>query len=187
GRYFITLAHVIYPVTCVGKYDFYNNDYALFAEDSWKAKPNLTINYGLRWDMSTIPQPPKPNTATPLTTLYTSTINIPKHQFAPRVGVAWQISKGSVLRVGYGLFYAKTSNSMFYATRVENGVIQQTFNCTPTTCPTLTFPNLIFAPPGGAPVAPFTGALTPTVTPFTPPALTQTSRGQVTDFANPRA
>ena len=187
GRHWSTFVQVNDPVTHVGRDDFYNNDYALFAEDSWKARSNLTITYGLRWDLSTIPQPPMPNTATPLTTLYTSTINIPHHQFAPRVGIAWNLAKGSVLRVGYGLFYAKTSNSMFYATRVENGVIQQTFNCTPTTCPTLAFPNVIFTPPGGAPVAPFVGALTPTVTNFTPPALTQTARGQVTNFANPRA
>jgi len=187
GRHFSTFVQVNDPVTGVGRDDFYNNDYALFAEDSWKARPNLTVTYGLRWDMSTIPQPPKPNTATPLTTLYTSTINIPKHQLAPRIGIAWELAKGTVLRVGYGLFYAKTSNSMYYATRVENGVIQQTFNCTPTTCPTLAFPNLIFKPTGGAPVAPFSGALLPAVTSFTPPALTQTSRGQVPDFANPRA
>jgi hypothetical protein len=187
GRHFSTFVQVNDPVTGVGRDDFYNNDYALFAEDSWKAKPNLTVTYGLRWDMSTIPQPSKPNTATPLTTLYTSNINIPKHQFAPRIGIAWNLAKGSVLRVGYGLFYAKTSNSMFYATRVENGVIQQTFNCTPAACPTLRFPNFIFTPPGAMPTAEFPGALTPTVTPFAPPALTQTSRGQVPDFANPRA
>ena len=187
GRHWSTFVQVNDPVTGVGRDDFYNNDYALFAEDSWKARPNLTINYGVRWDLSTVPQPTKPNTATPLTTLYTSTINIPKHQFAPRIGAAWSLGKGAVLRAGYGLFYAKTSNSMFYATRVENGVIQQTFNCTPTTCPALSFPNLIFTPPGAAPVAPYPGALTPQVTTFTPPALSQTSRGQVPDFANPRA
>ena len=72
-----------------------------------------------------------------------------------------------MLRAGYGMFYAKTTNSTYYATRVENGVFQQTFNCTPATCPALTFPNVIFTPPGGAPVAPFAGALTPVVTPFT--------------------
>ena len=55
----------------------------------------------------------------------------------------------------------KTTNSTYYATRVENGVFQQTYNCNPTTCPTLTFPNLIFTPPGPAPQAPFAGALTP--------------------------
>ncbi len=187
GRHFATFVQVTDPVTGVGKDDFYNNDYAFFVEDSWKPKPNLTFNLGVRYDVNTIPAPEKPNLATPLTTLYTSTINIPKNQIAPRLGMAWQVSKGNVLRVGYGIFYAKTSNSMFYATRVENGVIQQTFNCNPTTCPTLRFPNLIFTPPGGAPTAPFPGALVPQVTSFTPPSLTQTSRGQVPDFANPRA
>jgi hypothetical protein len=37
------------------------------------------FTYGPRWDMSTIPQPPEPSLSTPLTTRYTSTINIPKH------------------------------------------------------------------------------------------------------------
>ncbi len=84
----------------------------------------------------------------------------------------------TVLRLGYGIFYAKTSNSTYYATRVENGVIQQTFNCNPSTCPVLTFPNLIFTRRAAGPVAPFSGALTPLVVPFTPPSATQTSRGQ---------
>jgi hypothetical protein len=80
-----------------------------------------------------------------------------------------------VLRIGYGLFFAKTTNSTYYATRVENGVIQQTFTCSPSAsasnyCPQLTFPNVIWTPPGATPVAPFAGALTPQVVGFTPPA-----------------
>jgi Carboxypeptidase regulatory-like domain/TonB dependent receptor len=185
GRHFTTFVQVTDPVTGVGKDDFYDNDVAGFVEDSWKVKPNLTLNLGLRYDIQLIPAPPKPNTTTPLTTLYTSTINIDSNNFAPRIGVAWAMGKGTVLRAGYGIFYAKTSNSTYYATRVENGSFQQTYNCTVATCPALQFPNVIFNPPGAPPVAPFPGALTPRVTPVPLSSNTATTRGQSPDWVNP--
>jgi hypothetical protein len=189
GKHYSTFTQVNDPVTHVGKDDFYNNDFAAFFEDNWKASSTLTLNLGLRYDVFSIPQPAQPNSLTPLTTFYTSTINIPKGQLAPRIGIAWQISPKTVLRAGYGIFYAKTTNSTYYATRVENGVIQQTFSCTPTgatACPSLTFPNVIWTPPGPAMTAPFTGALTPQVVSFTPPSATQVTRGMAPDWVNPR-
>ena len=186
GRHFSTFVQVNDPVTHVGKDDFYNNDVAGFFEDSWKANSKLTLNMGLRYDVFTIPAPSMPNTLTALTTQYTSTINVPKDQFAPRFGVAWQVSPDTVVRTGYGLFFAKTTNTTYYATRVENGVIQQTFNCTVSTCPALMFPNVIWTPPGPPVAAPFSGALTPQVVAFNPPAATQTTRGMAPDWVNPR-
>jgi hypothetical protein len=185
GQHYSSFAQVTDPITHVGKDDFYDNDYAGFFEDSWKARSNLTLNLGVRYEIQHIPQPPIPNTSTPLTTEYTSKINTDSNNFGPRIGIAWEPVKGTVVRSGYGMFYGKTSNSTWYAVRVENGVFQQTFNCAPTTCPALTFPNLIFTPPGGAPQAPFPGALTPQVTPFTPPAGTQLAHGVTQDFVNP--
>ena len=185
GKHYSSFAQVTDPITGVGKDDFYNTDFAGFLEDSWKVRSNLTINLGVRYEIQNVPQPNKPNTLTPLTTLYTSTINIDKNNFGPRIGIAYSPTKTTVVRAGYGMFYAKTSNSTFYAIRVENGVYQQTFNCTPSSCPALTFPNLIFTPPGATPQAPFAGALTPQVTPFTPPAGTQLAHGLVPDFVNP--
>jgi hypothetical protein len=185
GRHWNTFAQVTDPITHVGKDDFYNNDLALFAEDSWKLRKNLTVNIGIRYDLQDVLQPSRPNTYDALTTKYTTKINIPKAQFSPRLGFSWEAAKDTVVRGGFGMFYAKTSNSTFYAIRVENGVYQQTFNCKPTTCPALSFPNVIFTPPGQTPTAPFTGALTPTVTSFTPPAGTQLAHGLDPNFVNP--
>jgi outer membrane receptor protein involved in Fe transport len=187
GKHYNSFTQVTDPVTHVGKDDFYNTDFAGFFEDSWKATSKLTLNLGLRYDISLIPQPPQPNTLTPLTTFYTSTIHTDKNNWAPRLGAAWQVSPNTVLRGGYGMFYAKTTNTTWYATRVENGVYQQTYNCNAAACPLLTFPNVIFAPPGPAMAAPFAGALTPQVTPFTPGANTSSTRGTSPDFVSPMA
>ncbi|HUP04466.1 MAG TPA: TonB-dependent receptor [Bryobacteraceae bacterium] len=191
GKHYSTFTQVEDAITGVGKDDFYDNDFAGFVEDAWKIHPRLTLNLGLRYDVFLIDQPPKPNTLTSLTTMYTSTINNPKDQFAPRIGLAWQLTPKTVVRTGYGIFYGKTTNSTYYATRVENGVYQQTFSCTPsptssTYCPQLTFPNVIWTPPGPAMSAPFQGALTPQVVTFNPPAATQVTRGMSPDWLNPR-
>ncbi len=189
GKHYSTFTQVNDPITHVGKDDFYDKDYAGFVEDNWKVSSKVTLNMGLRYDVFLINQPPQPNTLTPLTTLYTTTIHNPKDQFAPRIGMAWAINPKTVLRTGYGLFFAKTTNSTYYATRVENGVYQQTFSCTPTGatgCPQLTFPNVIWTPPGAPMTAPFAGALTPQVNNFTPPSATQVTRGMSPDWVNPR-
>ena len=61
GRHFTTFVQVTDPITGIGKDDFYDNDFAGFFEDTWKAKPNLTFNLGVRYDLSQhIPAPPKP-------------------------------------------------------------------------------------------------------------------------------
>jgi len=166
GKHYGTFTQVNDPITHVGKDDFYNNDFGLYLEDTWKLRPRLTLNLGVRYDLQHVPAAPKPNTASPPLTLYTATLNNDKNNIAPRLGVAWQFTKNTVFRTGYGIFFGKTSNSTYYALRVENGVYQQTFTgCGPNTgqiasCAP-TFPNVFFTPPGPAPAAPFPGALAP--------------------------
>jgi hypothetical protein len=185
GRHYTSFTQATDPITRVGKDDFWNTDVAWFVEDTWKLRPNLTLNLGIRYDLQLIPQPPKPNTATPLLTLYTSKINTDKNNIAPRIGISWSPMKNTVVRAGYGIFYAKTTNSTFYTSRVENGVFQQTFSCGPTSSCAPAFPNVIFPAPGPALQAPFPGALTPQVVNTNPPATSQLSRGLSPDFVNP--
>jgi len=33
----------------------HQNEYAIYGQDSWKARPNLTLNYGLRWEIQPSP------------------------------------------------------------------------------------------------------------------------------------
>jgi len=195
GKHYSSFTQVNDPITHVGKDDFYNNDFGAYFEDTWKLRPKLTLNLGVRYDLQHVPAPPQPNTATPLLTLYTSTLNIDKNNIAPRLGLAWQFTRNTVLRVGYGIFYGKTSNSTYYALRVENGVFQQTFSgCGPTgtaqqqACAP-TFPNVFFKPPGPPLAAPFPGALAPTVgiPGGTLPASVAAAHGMTPDFVNPAA
>lgn len=189
GKHYSTFTQVNDPITGVGRDDFYDNDVAGFFEDSWKARPNLTFNMGIRWEIQHIPQPPRPNTLRPILAEYTTWINEDTNNFGPRFGVAWQPTKKTVVRGGYGMFYAKSTNSTFYTIRVENGVFQQTYTANPLNPAQAgfapTFPNLFFTPPGPAVRAPFPGAVAPQIINTNPSQAASIARGLTQDFVNP--
>jgi hypothetical protein len=96
----------------------YNLDGAsIFAQDSWKATPKLTLNYGLNWTYQSPISNPKDLISTfipadggityvgthGLSTLWPRDL----HDFAPRFGFAYQPKAGGklVIRGGWGMFY----------------------------------------------------------------------------------
>ncbi|HEX8292681.1 MAG TPA: TonB-dependent receptor [Pyrinomonadaceae bacterium] len=87
-----------------------------FLQDDWKATPKLTLNLGLRYDYATWPyegadrltnlDPETGQLFTPANSPYgRSLIRPDKNNFAPRLGLAYQLDEGTVLRAGYGRFY----------------------------------------------------------------------------------
>lgn len=96
------------------------NDVSFFAQDSWQAKPRLTINYGLRWDYDPPPSEASGHpfyTVTGLDDIATVTIapkgtplwSASKSNFAPRLGISYVIHQTpggeTVLHGGGGIFY----------------------------------------------------------------------------------
>jgi hypothetical protein len=98
---------------------FWQKELAAFAQDTWKPKPNLTLNYGLRYEAHLQPQPDAPNPDLPGSDFIPSD----KRQFGPRLGLAWDPWKDGrgVLRLNVGLFYSRTEGSALYTAFVENG------------------------------------------------------------------
>jgi hypothetical protein len=65
---------------------------ALYVQDTWQVRPNLTLNYGLRYELDSQYGP----------------LHTPKTNFGPRVSFSWDPFNDhkTVVRGGYGIFYS---------------------------------------------------------------------------------
>ncbi|MGI9100935.1 MAG: TonB-dependent receptor domain-containing protein [Terriglobales bacterium] len=89
---------------------FANTPLGFFLQDSWRLKPNLTLNYGVRYDVEFLPSAPPLNAiSTPAYAALgiANTIPTDKNNIAPRIGIAWDPWNDgkTVIRGSYGLFY----------------------------------------------------------------------------------
>jgi Carboxypeptidase regulatory-like domain/TonB-dependent Receptor Plug Domain len=123
------------PATdAAGASNITNNEFSLFAQDSWQIRPNVTVNYGLRWDAQTMPE-----TVDPRTTAYGAFLSDPTFpsdgtipsqwaMWQPRLGVAWDVQGNgrSLVRASWGVYYARQNMLSQVGSVTTNGLQQQT-------------------------------------------------------------
>jgi hypothetical protein len=113
--------------------------YNFFAQDEFKLRKNITLSYGLRWELN--PPPTEagnrayvPNKAIdgsqgPVTFVHADRwfSNFNYGAVAPRFGITWSPTSSMVIRAGYGIAFDPISS--FQVTAVATAVPGQSFTC----------------------------------------------------------
>jgi hypothetical protein len=120
-------------------------DFSWYVQDQFRVTRGLTFNYGVRYEYAQFTQPGVVNPNYPT---QTGTIRQPGKNFAPRVGIAYAFSDNkTVLRAGYGMFYARTPGGMLNTLHTTNGVFQAALTLNGTVASDLalapSFPNIL--------------------------------------------
>jgi hypothetical protein len=105
-----------------------DNRFSFYVGDTWKLKPNFTLNYGLRYVRDTgrtdsdLPAIPELNAVLPG---LGNPVNQPNHNFGPQIGIAWDPwnSGKTVIRAGAGIFF---ENGIFNNILFDRGPRLQT-------------------------------------------------------------
>jgi len=135
------------------------NEYGLFIQDDWRVNAKLTLNLGLRYDLQDLadPQVKNPSAALAAVGLDTTTPVRDGNNIAPRFGFSYAFDDKTVLRGGYGIFFARTPAIMLGTAHSQNGIQVTGVSLTCTTTPSnpcLTYPAIFTAPPSAGGVNP---------------------------------
>jgi hypothetical protein len=133
---------------------FVQHEYAGFIQDAWKARPNLTIDLGMRYEFFGVPFERNGNfsnlldqlpSATPPITFQTVGPGTGRQMYAndyrdfePRLGLAWDPFRNgkTSFRAGYGIFHDRVFGNLFGNLEVDPPFVADVQNY-----PSLNFAN----------------------------------------------
>jgi outer membrane receptor protein involved in Fe transport len=131
-------------------------NYAFYGQDQYRINPRLLVNFGVRYEYTSIPQPKIVNPDYP----QTGVIHSSKDNWSPRAGFSYALTSDqkTLFRAGYGIFYARTQSGLVENLFLSNGVYQTSITYNNATAAQLAagpvYPNNVsstsFAPPAGS-------------------------------------
>ncbi|MBS1856891.1 MAG: TonB-dependent receptor [Acidobacteria bacterium] len=130
-----------------------------FAQDTWKPARNVTVVYGLRYDVYT---PPSADSNAPYS--YSRSFRTDKNNFGPRLGLAWGLGKDqkTVIRASTGIFYDPFQTDQYRLALAVNGNPQYfTLSIGPTAAFAPSYPNVFTGIPSGATIPPDVNTVSP--------------------------
>jgi hypothetical protein len=90
----------------------------VYAQDTWRPRSNVTLTYGLRYDLY---RPPSANENSPFE--YSRRFRTDRNNFAPRLGIAVGFGR-TVLRASGGVFYDPFQTDLYRRALLNNGTPQ---------------------------------------------------------------
>jgi outer membrane receptor protein involved in Fe transport len=115
------------------------SDVNVYMQDTWKVSKKLTFGYGVRYEKSWLPQPTITNPDYP----QTGSIRQQNKNFAPRISLNYSLDDRTVLRAGYGIFYARIHGNLLDTLFLGNGKYQTSISVGPTAAGAPSFKNIL--------------------------------------------
>ena len=143
---------------------FSTQEWAAFAEETWRLRPRLTLRAGGRYEYTLLPVPAAPNPS--LDTVFgargaTSVFPEDRNNVGPRAGIAWEPfgSGKGVLHAGFGVFFGRLPGATIRSALSQTAEAATTTSIrirptTETTCPqapalAFGYPCAFATPPAG--------------------------------------
>jgi TonB dependent receptor-like, beta-barrel len=132
-----------------------NSRYRFFGQDTWRLKPNFTLNYGLAWNFESTLVNRDLDKPAYLAPVYGSDLSPTENNynnFSPSLGFAWSIGRNTVVRAGAGIYW---DTELLWRRLEERGYIGPVGNGraqVPHSSFTNIFPGILNVGAGGTPV-----------------------------------
>jgi hypothetical protein len=109
-----------------------------YAQDVWRPLPRLTVTGGVHWEKMLFSTPAD----TSASFYETGSIPSTTTDFAPRVGIAYQLDGSTVVRFGVGDYYQPYSGDLLESLYTGNGINQAYLTLLPNQTGNLAFPKI---------------------------------------------